>query len=454
MAPLFAAQGPAARVAEAALTMRTISACAALALMLACAESASALPGKTFAAEKWRLAKLATLRPLTPVAGLAGRWSTRPLTGGDETQGDDGWAVTVVAANGEVSRESLDVKAFGKPYGIAKDGAATFASVFGAATAQDFATSTVVTTQHEDPQITQTFRRGTKFAYRSVDDQRNGLHTLEFFSLAALPNVLRQYGVTSSPPVAATNRNGNGAIFVVQQNGALAPVAVQSGTTFIPPGNDGSNQTQKQLQNAANASIAGGGNKVNLIYGDRTVATVPVTVIDGRASVPVPPSMHLGGYVGALASPTLNGFGATPRRAPTAAERAAVLTAAATRLGTAPSQLTVRSLTAIDLGHGPALVGTLNWKGTGTPRIDRRVFFVSEAIDGKRAMTLWNVQTITVTEPLLDEPAEYLVDALDLGKGKIGLVTHIVGYDADSYTVYTREGEAWKSAYAGGGVSL
>jgi hypothetical protein len=131
-----------------------------------------------------------------------------------------------------------------------------------------------------------------------------------------------------------------------------------------------------------------------------------------------------------------------------------VLTAAAARLGTDPGELTVRSLTAIDLGHGPALVGTLNWKGTGTPRVDRRVFFVNENVGGKPAMTLWNVQKITVTEPLLEDPAEYLVDALDLGSGKVGLVTHIVGYDADTYTVYTRSGSSWKSAYAGGGVAL
>ena len=433
--------------------MRTISAFFMLALALLCAEAASALPGDTLAAEKARLAKISTLRPLAPVEGLAGTWSTHPVTGGDETQGEDGWAVTVVTANNVVAGESLNVKAFGKPYAIAKDGAATFASVFGASTAQDFAASKVVGTQHTDPQITQTFRRGTKYAYRSVDDQRNGLHTLELFPLAALPQQLQQYGVTSSA-AKMTSTGGNSAIFVVHQDGGLSPVAVRNGTTFMAPGsNDG--QPSTKLQNAAKASLADGGNKVNLIFGDRTVATgVPVTVIDGRATVPVPSSMHLGDNIGALASPTLNGSAETPRRAPTAAERAAVLTAAATRLGTAPSQLTVRNLTAIDLGHGTAFAGTVNWKGTGSPRVDRRVFFVAETINGKRTMTLWNVQKITVTEPGLEDPAEYLVDALDLGAGKIGLVTHVIGYDADSYAIYTRTGTTWKSAYAGGGVAL
>jgi hypothetical protein len=433
--------------------MHRIAAFFVLALVLTCAKSASALPGDTLAAEKARLAKITTLRPLAPLEGLAGRWSTHPLTGGDETQGEDGWAVTVVTANGVVVRESLDVKAFGKPYAIAKDGTATFATVFEASTAQDFAAAKVVATQHDDPQITQTFRRGTKFAYRSVDDQRNGLHTLEFFPLAALPQQLEQYGVATAPTKSG-NDTGNAAIFVVQGNGALAPVAVRNGSTFMPPGsNDG--QASTKLQNAANAALANGGNKVNLIFGDRTVASaVPVTVIDGRASVSVPPSMHLGGNVGALASPTLNGTAVTPRRAPTPAERASVLTAAATKLGTAPSKLTVRNLTAIDLGHGTAFAGTVNWKGTGSPRIDRRIFFVAETINGKRTMTLWNAQTITVTEPLLEEPAEYLVDALDLGNRKIGLVTHVIGYDADSYAIYTRTGSSWRSAYDGGGVAL
>jgi hypothetical protein len=385
----FAIRRAVPRVAEACASMREISAFFGLVLVLACAASASALPGDTFAAEKARLAAISTLRPLAPLEGLAGHWSTHPVSGGDETQGEDGWALTVVTANGNVARESLDVKAFGKPYAIAKDGAATFATVFGTATAQDFAASKAVATQHDDPQITQTFRHGAKFAYRTVDDQRNGLHTLEFFKLSALAQQLQQYSVTSPPPT-NTGGNGNAAIFVVQQDGALAPVAVRNGTTFMPPGsNDG--QPSTKLQNAANAALANGGNKVNLIFGDRTVATgVPVTVIDGRSSIPVPSSMHLGGYIGALASPTLNGTAPTPRRAPTAAERASVLTAAAMKLGTEPSRLTVRNLTAIDLGHGTALAGTANWKGTGTPRIDRRVFFIAETIDGKRTMTLWN----------------------------------------------------------------
>jgi hypothetical protein len=259
------------------------------------------------------------------------------------------------------------------------------------------------------------------------------LHTLELFPLPDLPRVLGQYGLTTP----ATP--GDGTIFVVQGDGAMTPVAVRSGETFVQP---------------ASAAKAAPPSNVHLIFGDRTVASVPVTTSNGKPSIAVPPNIHLGGNVDALASPSLNGTAGTTRRAPTAAERASVLIAAATKLGAEPSGLQIRALTAIDLGRGTAVAGTLNWPGRGSPRTDHRVFFVAETIDGKRTMTLWNVQTITVTEPLLEEPAEYLVDALDIGHNSVGLVTHIIGYDADAYTIYTRSGERWKSAYAGGGVAL
>lgn len=413
--------------------MRRISAPLAALLVALCTRAAVALPGDTFAAERTRLAAIPVLLPLSPLEGVAGRWSTRPRTGGDETRGDDGWAVTVVVDAHDVMRESLDVKAFGKPYAIVTDGATTFATVFGTPAARDLAASSVIATQHEDAQVTQTFRRGARFGYRIVDDQRNGLHTLELFPLPDLPKVLGQYGL------ATPGTPGDGTIFVIQGDGAMTPVAVRSGETFVQP-----------PSTAKTAPLS----NVHLIFGDRTVASVPVTTSNGKPSITVPSNVHLGGNIDALASPSLNGAASTPRRAPTAAERASVLIAAATKLGTEPSYLQVRNLTAIDLGRGTALAGTVNWPGTASPRTDHRVFFVAETIDGKRTMTLWNVQTITVTEPLLEEPAEYLVDALDIGHNKVGLVTHIIGYDADAYTIYTRENNTWKSTYAGGGVAL
>jgi hypothetical protein len=93
----------------------------------------------------------------------------------------------------------------------------------------------------------------------------------------------------------------------------------------------------------------------------------------------------------------------------------------------------------------------VNRRGTAKPRVDRRLWFVAESVAGRWALTLANVQTITVSEPLLEEPAEYLIDALDLGGGNAGIVTRIIGYDAESYAIYARSGAAWKRVYAGGG---
>ena len=159
----------------------------------------------------------------------------------------------------------------------------------------------------------------------------------------------------------------------------------------------------------------------------------------------------------ALAS-TLGGYAKSPRRAPTAHERGLALAAAASKLNTTPARLTVRNLTAIDLGRGTAFVGTVDLRGTGTPRTDKRLFFVLDAGNGGTGFVeaLANVQTIKVTEPLLEEPAEYLVDAVDLGNNTPALVTSIIGYDANTYAIYTREktGPRWKSIYGGGGAAM
>jgi hypothetical protein len=240
------------------------------------------------------------------------------------------------------------------------------------------------------------------------------------------------------------------AIFSVGQTAALAPVAVRVHGAFraAPPGPDGQDA---RLRMDALASIATHRGRVHVIFGNRVVASVPAPVADGVATIAVPASLHLGGFVTALASPTLGAFAGSPRRAPTPAERAGALAAAAARLGTVPALLEVRELAAIDLGRGMAIAGTVNRRGTAKPRVDLRLFFVAEGQAGRWAITLANVQTITVSEPLLDEPAEYLIDALDLGRGAVGLVTRIIGYDAESYAIYARGGANWKSVYAGGG---
>jgi hypothetical protein len=187
------------------------------------------------------------------------------------------------------------------------------------------------------------------------------------------------------------------------------------------------------------------------------IATVPATVDHAQAHITVPPSLHLIGHVSALAS-TLGGYAKSARRAPTAHERQFALATAAARLGTTVPHLTVRNLTALDLGRGTAFVGTVDLRGTGTPRTDRRLFFVDEPVAGGSAVvqSLANLQTIKVTEPLLEEPAEYLVDAVDFGNNTPALVTSIIGYDANTYAIYTRAktGPGWAKIYGGGGAAM
>jgi hypothetical protein len=266
----------------------------------------------------------------------------------------------------------------------------------------------------------------------------------------ALPSVSTAGPSLTNPTIPS---GAGDAIFAVADKGVLIPIAVRNHGAFIDPGsNDGG--PPEHLRMEANAAIAVHGNRVHVIFGGRPIATVTATVENGAAHITVPAALHLGGYVTALASPTLTGNARSARRAPTGAERTAALAFAAAKLQTTPARLTVRNLTAIDLGRGPSLVGTLNLRGTTTPRTDKRIFMVLEPTNGNYAATLFNVQKITVTEPLLEEPAEYLVDTIALDAKTSALVTHVIGYDADTFTIYARSNGSWKSAYTGGGAAL
>jgi hypothetical protein len=244
------------------------------------------------------------------------------------------------------------------------------------------------------------------------------------------------------------------AIFVVGEGGYLEPVALRRNGAFMNPGsNDGGPSAKLRME--TNAAIETHGNKVHVIFGARTIATVPAKVENGAATIPVPPQLHLNDNVSALASPTLTAHATSPRRAPTPAERAAALAVAANALGTPTStRLDVRNLTVLDLGHGPAIAGTVSRRGTGTPRTDKRLFFIAERTAGALHATLTNLQTIRVTEPLLDEIRETLIDAIDLGNGNLAVVTRQIGYDAHTYNIYARTPTGWKRIYTGGGAAM
>ena len=241
-------------------------------------------------------------------------------------------------------------------------------------------------------------------------------------------------------------------IFVVDENGSLEPVAIRRKGAFLKA--EPTDGTLGQFNSEANATLNNGGGKVHVIFGRRVVATVAVTVADAAAKIKLPPSLHLGGYVNALASPTLAGSANGARRAPTSSERASALALAAAKLGTPVRRLTVGNLTAIDLGAGTAVVGDVNAKGSGAPRKDKRLFFIAENVGGTLTLSLSNQQTITVSEPLLEEVGEQLIDAVDLGAGMPAVVTREVGYDAHTFVIYTRRNHRWKAIYAGGGVAV
>lgn len=262
----------------------------------------------------------------------------------------------------------------------------------------------------------------------------------------------------TTPPSAtrALAEPGADAIFAIGEGGFLDPIAVRKNGAFINPGSNDGGPSQS-LANASIAALASTGNRVHVLFGGRVIATVPATVDHTQAHITVPPSLHLTGHVSALAS-TLGGYAKSPRRAPTAQERRFALAIAASKLSTMTDRLTVRNLTAIDLGRGTAFICTVDLRGTGTPRTDKRLFFVLDHAFGGTAFVqaLANVQTIKVTEPLLEEPAEYLVDAVALGNNTPALVTSIIGYDANTYAIYTREkkGPGWTKIYGGGGAAM
>jgi hypothetical protein len=270
------------------------------------------------------------------------------------------------------------------------------------------------------------------------------------FSLLAAP--LTALAASVDNPNVPTGEGD--AIFVVGDGGFLEPVAVRMHGKFLNPGSNEGGPSDK-LRMESNASIATHGNHVHVIFGGRVIATVPAKIENGAATIAIPPSLHLNENVSALASPTLGGHAAHARRAPTASERTAALAAAAKTAGVPPARFTVANLTALDLGHGTALIGTVNVRGASTPRKDKRIFFIAErSAAGTFRTTLFNTQPVTVTEPMLEYVSEHLVDAIDLGDGTLSVVTRQLGYDAHTYAIYSRSGTGWKNVYTGGGAAM
>jgi hypothetical protein len=437
-----------------------IAALIAVAMWLPPAD-ATAQPGDTLPQERARLGALGGLTPLAAVAQAPGNYETHPAAAPSLAAGDDGgWSLAVLAPGPLVTSESLTVRSHDPAYRIQTSGRALIMHAFGLNATLDLAASILVATQHDDPSITQTFRRGAHFAYRIVDDDRNAMHLIEVMTLATLPGELRAYNAippTTPPGVSVSNANvpaGAGdAIFALSAQGRLVPVAVRRNGSFYDT-TIANATVSDQLRLEALASIAVHDDRVHVIFGNRTVATTVVSIVNGVATTAIPPSLHLSGPTAALASPTLGAAATHARRAPTQAERNAALALAARELRTTPANLTVVAITAIELNGATAIIGTLNDPGSGKPRHDKRLFFIAESRHGALTLTLANTQAITVTEPLLEEVNEYVIDALDLDAHTTAVVTQSTGYDADTYNIYTRTAAGnWQKAYTGGGTA-
>jgi hypothetical protein len=408
--------------------------CVLLALSAGAPRRAAAAPGDPVVAERARLAADRGLTALAPVDGAPGRLQAGPpVASGTAPGGRDGWQLVLITRRAIVASELLTITTPGRPYDAFTDGRALASRAFGRAVAADLAGSRVVARQQQGPDIAQVFRRGALFAYRIVDDRRNAIHAIEALPAASLAAAMRDFGATALPLAAP---GAPDVIYAVSASGGLAPIAMRTQGVFHP------------LATALPVRA------VHLIFGNRTIATLTTARQNGQPHIAVPPALLLDGHTNALASPTLGAHALQARRTPTAAERSAALALAAAHLHVAPARLEVRALTAIDLGHGVAIAGTVNVRGTATPRVDHRLFFIAEPAGAALTLTLAGEQTITVSEPLLEDPAEYLIDALDLGAGQVGVVTRIIGYDAASYAIYARTGATvWKPIFSGGGAA-
>jgi len=400
---------------------------AAVAASLAAFFTASAgatlgAPGDSLARERARLAAVAGIGALAADPDLPGRYVAHDAAG---------WTLTVDVRGNAIAREavtlpSTDGNALATAVPIAQ-------RVFGRAFAADIATATIVGIAHDGPAVSE-FRRGTHAAYVLTDDSQNRIHALTILSLDALDGEMRVQG--AAPP------SGRGdALFVLEPDGMLRPVALFVGGTPAPFDGDLPIAT-------ANALDAEG--SIRVLADGQTLETRPADATGGTPHVLGPLPHWLRDGPARLASPTLGGYSAPARNLATEAERRGALAIAARLLNTAPDRVTVRSIAAFT-DHGPAVALTAERRGTGNPHTDERLFLVVADPAGLPRVVLAQRQTVRVTEPLLDEVAEYFLGTVRLRSGALALVTHAVGYDADAYRVYVeRDGSFSPAGMAGG----
>jgi hypothetical protein len=382
-------------------------------LFLACTmRLASAAPGETYASERARLARDAGLASPSALDGGTRQWLVHDRAQDPQHPGDFSWTFIFTLVDGRVDRETLSLSTRDRPYAIRRDVGSLVARLWGRDIRDDFDAATLLARQSDDPDVRQTFLRGRRFAYRTVDDERNRLHLLEVMPTRALADEIRLYNATLvAPPV--------------------APAASRLGDTLLTfAGYD--DGTPDSLVARGREAIVRAGGTVHLIFGRQVVATLPVTNDGASGAILLPATVTLGGPVTALASPTLGGNAFLNRGAPSAADRAAALALAGRALHTDPDALAVDTIAALDLGRGLAVVATV------ADPAGNRLFFIAERRDGKLALTLAVPRS------------EALVDAVDPRDGGVLVVSETAEDDGHAFAIYARSGAGWKRAFATG----
>jgi len=386
--------------------------------------AAAGAPGDSLARERARLAAIAGVGPLTADPVLPGRYVAR---------GGDGWTITVDVRGGAVEREAITL--------MPTDGSALATAVpiarrvFGAALAADIAGATIVGIARDGPAASE-FRRGARAAYILTDDTQNRIHALAILPLDALDGEMRVQG--------AAPQSGRGdALFVLEPDGSLRPVALFVGGAAVPF--DGN------LPIATTNALAAEGS-VRVLTDGQTIDTLAARASSGAPALAEPLPWRLRDGSLRLASPTLGGFSEPGHLIVTEREREAAVAIASRLLGTSPAHVTVRSIGAFT-DHGSAVALTAERRGTGKPHTDDRLFAAIADPAGSPRVLLAVHQTVRVTEPLLDEVGEYFLGTVPLRNGQLVLVTHAVGYDADAFPVYVESGGTFRRAGTAPGLA-